>query len=420
MTSEEPTAPVPTVEQERHATWAELFFDLMVVAGVGLLAHVLATDLSAEAVGLYAVLFPAFWLCWTAFMLYGNVAAGNTHIVRLLFGMVGLGVMAASVPGIAHNVLEDGHEPHVFNAFAIAYAVTRVYGSQAWSRGEVLLDFPIAQHSAGVLPWIASIWVEDDYKIWCWAVGIVLDLILVFAVSGSEMLARYEHRVEQVKAGSRRGGGPGRDPSEKEFEIKGLTTDPVHLAERLGLFVIIVLGEGLIQVVDAASETEFRHGLLRAGVMSFVLLAGMFGLSVVYGYAGLPHLRPGRLPIRAALALHCASTAVIAALSVVLARVVEDGDEPLSDGLRWLLCSAVAIYFALGLVAAVVSRGFRFRLIWIWVPSGIVIPLLLGGFATEAHGTALVGYVAAVVLGHLWVERRIERAIKAHRSREVT
>jgi len=49
----------------------------------------------------------------------------------------------------------------------------------------------------------------------------------------------------------------------------------------------------VVQLVDAAAETEFSVGVLASGLAGFVLLAGMFGLSVVYGYAGLPHLRAG-------------------------------------------------------------------------------------------------------------------------------
>src|SRR5438477_11587826 len=113
---------------ERHASWAELFFDRVAVAGVAALAHVLRSQLDAAALGLYALLFLAFWLSWTTFMLYGNVAAGQTRVLRLLIGMFGLGVMAASVPGVAHTVLGHGSDILPLNAFAIAYIATRVYG----------------------------------------------------------------------------------------------------------------------------------------------------------------------------------------------------------------------------------------------------------------------------------------------------
>jgi len=156
---------------ERHASWAELFFDLVAVAGVAALAHVLGLKLDAAALGLYALLFLAFWLSWTTFMLYSSVAAGQTHVLRLMIGMFGLGVMAASVPGVVHTVLGDGDSVRPLTVFTIAYIATRIYGSQSWSRGELLLDFPIVQYSGGLLPWFASIWVDEPWKLVLWAVG---------------------------------------------------------------------------------------------------------------------------------------------------------------------------------------------------------------------------------------------------------
>ncbi len=392
-------------EVERHASWAELFFDLVAVAGVAALAHVLASDLDARALGLYTLLFLAFWLSWTTFMLYSNVAAAQTHVIRLMFGMFGLGVMAASVPGVTHVLLEDGDGTRPLTVFALAYVATRIYGGQSWRRGEVLLDFPVVQHSAGLLPWIVSFWVSPPAKLWLWALGVALDLLLILVVSGDEMLESIQAKFTARAPARLRATRPGR-PRGDEPVIRGVSVDPAHLAERLGLFVIIVLGESVVEVVEAASEARYDRGLLGAGIVSFVLLAGMFGLSVVYGYAGLPHLRAGSLPTRAALGLHCLVTGVIATVAVSLAAVIEHGNEPLPDGGRWLLCGAVAAYFALGLVAGVASRGFHLGPVIAWVATGIAVPLLLGLFAGDVGGRALVLYVALVVLAHLWFERR--------------
>jgi len=93
---------------ERHASWAELFFDLVAAAGVATLAHVLGTAPDAAGLGLYTLLYLAFWLSWTTFMLYSNVAAGQTRVLRLMTGMFGLGVMATFVPGVAHTVFGGG------------------------------------------------------------------------------------------------------------------------------------------------------------------------------------------------------------------------------------------------------------------------------------------------------------------------
>jgi low temperature requirement protein LtrA len=248
---------------ERHASWAELFFDLVAVAGVAALAHVLGSELDAAGLGLYALLFLSFWLSWTTFMLYSNVAARQTRVVRLLIGMFGLGVMAASVPGVAHTVLEDGHNVRPLTVFTIAYIATRIYGSQSWRRGEVLLDFPVVQYSVGLLPWIVSIWVDGPWKLALWAVGMGLDLVLILVLSGNQILQRAQvYLSAQAATGRRPRSGLRLDG---QPALRGLSVDPAHLSERLGLFVIIVLGESVVQVVNAAANGCGRAGCGRLG-----------------------------------------------------------------------------------------------------------------------------------------------------------
>ncbi|GAA3042539.1 low temperature requirement protein A [Streptosporangium longisporum] len=390
---------------ERHASWAELFFDLVAVAGVAALAHVLGSEPDAAALGLYTLLFLALWLSWTTFMLYGNVAAGQTRVLRLMVGMFGLGVMAASVPGVAHTVLGHGGDTLALDVFAIAYIATRVYGSKSWQRGAVLLDFPVVQYSLGLLPWFASLWAGEHWKLALWAAGIGLDLLLILVLSGSRILQRIQSYLtapERTRRRSRSGVRPdGMGPV-----IHGVSADPAHLSERLGLFVIIVLGESVVQVVAAASEARYDIGLLATAIASFALLAGMFGLSVVFGYAGLPHLRAGRIPIRAALGLHCLVTGVVATVAVPLSLVVGHGSDPLSEQGRWLLCGAVAAYFTLGVVTGVASHGSDLPRTISRVVTGIAAPLLLGLLATPVSGRMLVVYLALIVLAHLWFERR--------------
>jgi low temperature requirement protein LtrA len=393
---------------ERHASWAELFFDLVAVAGVSALAHVLRSELDAAALGLYALLFLAFWLSWTTFMLYSNVAAEQTRVVRLMIGMFGLGVMAASVPGVAHAVLGHGGV-RPLNVFAIAYIATRIYGSQSWHRGEVLLDFPVVQHSVGLLPWFASIWVDGRWKLALWAVGVGLDLLLILVLSGNKVLEQLQARLTG-RAATRRRPRAGVQPGGEGPVIHGVSVDPALLSERLGLFVIIVLGESVVQVVGAASHAQYSVGLLATAIASFVLLAGMFGLSVVFGYAGLPHLRAGRIPTRAALGLHCLVTGVVATVAVSLSLVVKQGSDPLPGQGRWLLCGAVAAYFALGVVTGVASHSSDLQRTISRVITGIAVPLLLGLLATDISGRTLVVCLALVILAHLWFERRLAPA----------
>jgi hypothetical protein len=130
-------------------------------------------------------------------------------------------------------------------------------------------------------------------------------------------------------------------------------------------------------------------------------------LSVAFGYAGLPHLRAGRIPIRAALGLHCLVTGVVATVAVSLSLVVRHDSDPLSGPGRWLLCGAVAAYFTLGVATGVASHSSDRQRTISRVTTGIAVPLLLGVLATGVGGRTLIAYLALVVLAHLWFERRL-------------
>ena len=187
--------PVATVE--RHATWKELFFDLVVVAGIGQLAHLLHEDTEPTTLGLYAVLYLAFWISWAGFAVYGNVAGDDAKTRVLITAMLGLAVMAASVPGIHGSRAA---------AFVIAYVALRWYAGAVVQRGRVLLDWPLAQYGLGALPWLVSLWVDAPLRYWLWGVGIVIDLAVLLLTSGERALQEAEERLERVKTSRRRGG----------------------------------------------------------------------------------------------------------------------------------------------------------------------------------------------------------------------
>ncbi|CAM2772384.1 low temperature requirement protein A [Skermania piniformis] len=418
------TDPKPDQSAERHASWAELFFDLIVVAGAGVFAHILIGDFTLAALGLFAALYLAFWLIWITFTLYGNTAGGETKLVRLLAGMSGLGVMAAAVPGVVAAYLhhEPGHPPSWIqaNVFALAYVISRIVGAQSWSRGQVVADFPIVQMGFGSLPWLVSLWVPGEHKIWWWVAGLAIDIVGVFVVSGEQVLARSRERTEQVRRRATEAAEQGTLREHRDWRgnrrtaldrVEGAVVirvglAPEHLAERLGLFVIIVLGEGVIQVIHSASEADWNIGLLAAGGVSLGLSVGMFTLSLIYGYAGIPDLEPCALSTRALLALHWVGTASIVALSAVLAAMIVEPRDSLPDQQRWLLCGAVSTYLTVALVAYIATRGRRWGPIGLWLLTGLAVPVAGGIFGAHWSARAMVGYAALVLAAHVWLARR--------------
>jgi len=374
--------PVATVE--RHATWKELFFDLVVVAGIGQLAHLLHEDTEPTTLGLYAVLYLAFWISWAGFAVYGNIAGDGAKTRVLITAMLGLSVMAASVPGI--------HGSRA-SAFVVAYVVLRWYAGAVVSRGKVLLDWPLAQYGLGALPWLVSLWVDAPARYWLWGVGIVIDLGVLLLTSGERALQEAEERLERVKSSRRRGG-----PAAGLLTIEGKRAEEEHLWERLGLFVIIVLGEGLIQIIDAAADSAtWDRATAVVALGAFALLASVWTAGLLHGTAGIPQLRPHLVAPRIVMVLHALLTGALAALAAALGVAVEHTHEALPTQYRALLCGAVAAYCALGLVtAALVGKGRR----WILargVPS-VVIPVVLLFVWPDLHVGLLVWLLVAVIV----------------------
>lgn len=386
-------AAAPTAE-ERHASWAELFFDLVAVAGIGMLAHVLHHP-TITTLALFALGFGAFWLCWTAFTLYGNAAGARTHTKRLLQGMFGMAVMAASVPGLADSLTHAEGEAHrsiQSVAFAAAYALARLRAAGSWRPGELIREWPVAQQVAGVLPWIASIWAPVNWTLWLWGVGLAIDVLVIAFISGDDVVEHAQDRVARA-----------RERAPERARSMSLTTvlfESGHLAERLSLFVIIVLGEGIIQSINAAAESTWDWALFGAATASFVLLVGLWMLSVMHGHAGVPLLRPDQLPRRAELAFHSVTTAALVIIAAGLGLVVGEGHSVPEASTRWLLCGGVALYFGLGAIASALARRLTVSRLAIWLISGVAVPLALAVAGGGIVGVALAWYVALVVILH--------------------
>jgi low temperature requirement protein LtrA len=380
---------------ERHASWKELFFDLVVVAGIGQLAHLLHEETDAPTLGLYGVLFLAFWISWAGFAVYGNIAGDDARTRVLLTAMLGLAVMAASVPGI--------HGPRA-NAFVIAYVALRWLAGAVFQRGKVLLDWPLAQYGLGAVPWIVSLWIDAPARYWLWALGIVIDLVVLLMASSERTMQNAEEKLERVQSSRRaqeaRRGGPGR-----EFVLEGTHADEEHLTERLGLFVIIVLGEGLIQIIDAAADTEdWDRSTAVVALGAFALLASVWTAGLLHGTAGIPQLKPHVVAPRIVMLLHALLTGALAALAAALGIAVAHTHGALALDARTLLCAAVAVYCAIGVVTAVLVGTTRAWLLVRGIPSVIVpVVLLLVG---SSLSVAVLVWLLVLVVVWLALEKR--------------
>ncbi|MFE5768084.1 low temperature requirement protein A [Streptomyces sp. NPDC056485] len=386
MTDSAPVASAPA-EGERHASWLELFFDLTAVAGVAQLAHLLHGSPGPGDLALYALMFLAFWTGWMLFTVYGNVSGEETRTWTVLAGMFGMAVMAASV----HGVREDRA-----GAFALAYILVRSLAGKAWERrGEYVPDLPITQLGLGLTPWIVSMWFDGTARYALWALGLAIDLAVMFTVSGKRLAARVDAQYAEEAARRRRS-------SPKPVAAR---MDAPHLGERLGLFQLIVLGEAVAQVVAAASEAEWDAALYGVGTGAFLLLLLLWSLSLRHGADGVPLLAWDVLPVRLILPLHCFVAGSVAALAAALGNAVEYTDHPPPGSVRWLLCGSLAVYLAIAGVAALGS-GRRAREVLLLVGPPLAAVLVTGAVAREA---AAVRLVWLLVLAAAWPRVMVDR-----------
>jgi len=101
--------------EERHATWLELFYDLVFVVTVSQLSHYLFHEISLSNFFGFLFLFIPVWWSWigTTFFATRFYSDDIVHRLLLLLQMGGAGAMAVNISGAFSNT---------FSGFALSYA----------------------------------------------------------------------------------------------------------------------------------------------------------------------------------------------------------------------------------------------------------------------------------------------------------
>jgi low temperature requirement protein LtrA len=354
--------------------WLELFFDLVAVAAVAVLTDGLREDVSWGGAALFALLYTGIWFGWVCIVLYANVAGEATRTATVLVAMFLVAVMAASAPI---------HFADRANAFAFGFLGLRLAAARGSLRtGRVLASWPALQFGGAVAPWVVAMWVDPPWKYWLWALGLALDLGLALVREqrvDEDRLSRFQQRLDEHHARDAR---PGREPRTAP-EIAVVEIEPEHLQERLGLFAIIVLGEAVSQLVLVAARSPWTSEFRLDAIAAFLVLAGLWWLTFSYGFFGTRHVRLAELPPRFGLPLHLLMTIGIVAVAAGFGTIVERPDLALSDGMRWIMCGGLALYFLVMGIAGLTGRAPRLWLL-AWA-----LPCTLAPIAIAILGPAL-------------------------------
>ncbi|WP_416350870.1 low temperature requirement protein A [Rivularia sp. UHCC 0363] len=301
-------------EENRHATWLELFYDLVFVVAVSQIAHYLQQDVSLKGFLGFVFLFIPVWWAWIGTTFYANRFDSDDIKHRLLTGLQMLAVAALAV-NIHHGLGETSV------GFAIAYAATRFVLVLEYLR--VIKHIPqargLATHyctgfSIAAVLWLVSAFVPIPIRFVLWGLGLVIDFSTVITT--------------------------------KRFQI-ALLPHPEHLPERFGLFTIIVLGEAIIAVVNGVSEQKWDVQSAISAVFGFSIAFGLWWIyfenvtgSVLQGTGA--NKKIGLFQVW--LYGHLLLVIGLATTGVGVEHVImSDANQALPTPQRWLICGGVAL-----------------------------------------------------------------------------
>ena len=227
--------------KERHVSWLENFYDLIVAIIVFQLSRNLNEDVSLYGfLGFVALFIPAVW-SWVGVTFYSTRFETDdlAHRLLMLLQIAAAAFMAVSVPeGLGKNS----------SWFALSYAIMRIILVIEYLRTRrhvpsarllttrYSIGFSVA---AGI--WFASMLVPPPIRLIFWVIGLGVDIgtPLLFARQLSVQFAPHIH----------------------------------HLPERLGSFTIIVLGISILGVVDGIAAHNWT--------VPSIISAGL-GLSIAF------------------------------------------------------------------------------------------------------------------------------------------
>ncbi|GGQ00923.1 MULTISPECIES: low temperature requirement protein A [Streptomyces] len=376
--------PVRQPHADRHAGWLELFFDLVFVAFAAQLSHSLHGDPGPRDFAVFlALYFPPWWM-WINLTVSANLFEDDSPRRRLLMlsAMFCLAAMAAAVPEA------DGDAGRAA-VYALGYAGTRLVLLGLWwpaTRLPAALRVPrwrpLSYCLVSALLWAASAAVPLPWRYAVWAVLLTAEMVLLLTARGHGITGRLHTG---------------------------------HLVERVGLFVIIVLGESVIALVTSTDHAWTAQAGAVA-TLGFVLLAALWWSYFDFGSTSAELMLGSAEGSRAYLLardvsgfLHFFVTAAVISMAAGLATAVEEaGHAHLPRGAVWALAGGLALYH-LAHACIAVRFGRPLRAVAVWAVPGIAVPLLVVLGAGTLAPWLVVLLLAAEAVGHLLYARTLAR-----------
>ena len=234
-------------EKNRHATWLELFFDLIFVVAIGKVTHILGHvhhgHFEPEQVWTFLLLFVPLWWIWSSHTIYANRfdTDSNPHRLATLFMMLLLIVLSALI----EKIPEVNYPLVMACYFGIRVIISILYISSRRKhddRGKFSARLGFALLVSAVIS-LSSILFDPPMRYLVAYLGIFLDILLPVIVGSN---------------------------------LKPLPAHTEHLVERLGLLTLILLGESVISLSAGLSNIEWDRYTVMTAITGFIMVCSIW------------------------------------------------------------------------------------------------------------------------------------------------
>jgi low temperature requirement protein LtrA len=230
-------------EDVKQVSFVELYFDVIFVFAVGQIAHILIVDPTGHGLLLALAIFVPLWWTWIGFVMLYNLRGEDraSHRLLVLAGTVPCAIAAIEVHGAV-----EWHTAGLSLALAGARAVlTFAFAFTSDQRRRVARRISL-RYAISTALFVISAALPPPWRYVLWGLALAQEAGLL---------------LTEVRQRSRARRAAGRPELDREQALAKVFSEPAqgdlqvdahHLAERFGLFMIILLGEIVISMGNAA------------------------------------------------------------------------------------------------------------------------------------------------------------------------
>jgi low temperature requirement protein LtrA len=356
---------------ERHASWLELFFDLVFVLAVSKVAMILATNTDVYGFLKYVALFVPLWWSWVGFTFYADRFESEELSYRILMfaGMLAVAALSLTLDG-AFTLPGDV-------AFVICYVLVLLILLSLYARSALYI--PLArgfalQYTFGLgltaVLLVLSLLFSPPWRYWVWAAALIFELGIPF----------LNRRLTRT-----------------------IPFDFTHIPERLGLFTIIVLGEAVIATANGAGNVTWNLGTITAATLGFAMAACIWWMNFEFVEDSAIRSR-SLVPRFIYLYGHFFIVSSIVAFGIGIEHSIKEISEPhLHTPTLWLLAGGTSVCLGSITVIRLVSGVCRLVIIRV---AAIAIALILVYAGLLMPPLAVIAVFFVVFVMGVWLESR--------------